>query len=55
METITIPIVIGVLGLIKKELENFLKKLPIQISIQELKKNALLGTAHIIRKTLMIK
>ena len=51
MKTTTIPVVIGALGLIKKGLEKYIK----QINITELQKITLLGTSHILRKTLSIK
>ena len=51
-KTITIPVVIGALGLIKKGTEKHIEKIPGEISLPELQKIALMGTAHILRKTL---
>ena len=55
MKATTIPVVIGVLGLIKKGLEKYTKQIPGNIKISELQKIALLGTSRILRKTLSIK
>ena len=55
MKTSTVPIVVGALGLIKKGLEKYAKQIPGQIQIVELQKIALLGSAHILRRTLSIK
>ena len=52
MRTETIPIIIGALGAIKKRLETYLGRIPGQISISELQKIILLGTAHILRRVL---
>lgn len=54
MSTQVVPVVIGALGVIKRGLERRLNKLPVFISIREIQKTALLGTAHILRKTLSI-
>ena len=54
MKTTTIPVVIGALGLIKKGLENRVKLIPGAPAIHELQKIVLLGTSHIIRRTLSI-
>ena len=51
MRTETIPaVIIGALGAIKKGLETYLRRIPGQISISELQKITLLGTAHILRR-----
>ena len=55
MKATTIPVVIGALGLIKKGLEKHIKQIPGNINITELQKIALLGTSHILRKTLSMK
>ena len=47
-----IPVVIGALGLIKKGTEKHIEKIPGKISLSECQKIALMGTAHILRKTL---
>jgi len=50
-----IPLVIGVLRLIKKGMEKCIQKIPGDTKIQELQKNTLLGMSHILRKALSIK
>ena len=50
----TMPVVIGALGLIKKELEKRILKKPGTPVTRELQKIVLLESAHIIRKTLSI-
>ena len=52
METVTIPAVIGALGMIKKGTEKHLEKIPGSPKLNEMQKIALTGTAHILRKTL---
>ena len=52
MGTETIPVLIGALGAIKKGLKTYLGRIPGQISISELQKITLLGTAHILRRVL---
>jgi len=54
MKTTTIPVVVGALGLIKKGLEKRIKKIPGTPTTQEIQKIILLGSAHIIRRTLSI-
>ena len=56
MNTMTIPIIIGALGLSgKKGMKKYINKIPASISIQETQKCVLLGTAHILRRILSIK
>ena len=55
MKTTTVPVIIGALGLVKKGTENYIGKIPGNIRITELQKIVLLGTAHILRRTLSIK
>ena len=55
MKTTTVPVIIGAFGLVKKRTENYIGKIPGNIRITELQKTVLLGTAHILRKTLSIK
>ena len=50
MRTIIIPVVIGTLGVIKKGMRSNIEKIPGKISLEELQKITLLGTAHILRK-----
>ncbi|XP_037772664.1 uncharacterized protein LOC119568276 [Penaeus monodon] len=49
MKTETIPVVIGALGLMKRGIVKFTNRIPGNISIYEIQKTALLGTAHILR------
>ena len=53
-ETTTIPVVIGALGVTKKGMRSNIEKILGKISLEELKKITLLGTAHILRKVLPI-
>ena len=55
MKTTTVPVIIGAFGLVKKGTENYIAKIPGNIRITELQKPVLLGTAHILRRTLSIK
>ena len=55
MRTTTIPVVIGALGLVKKGMEKYTNQIPGNIRIEELQKIVLLGTVHILRRTLSIK
>lgn len=50
-----IPVVIGALGVIKKGLEKYVDKIPGTVSIDELQKMTLLGTAQILISILSIK
>ena len=50
MKTVTISVVIGVSGLIKKGTEKLLEKIPGSPNIGEMQKIALTDTAHILRK-----
>ena len=52
MKTVTIPVVIGALGMIKKGTEKHLEKIPGSPNLAEMQKIALKGTAHILRKTI---
>ena len=55
MNIMTIPVIIGALGLVKKGMEKYINKIPGNISIQDTQKCVLLGTAHILRRILSIK
>ena len=52
-ETKTVPVLIGALGTIKKELDQNLQLLPGHPSSTELQKIALMSTAHVIREVLV--
>ena len=47
-----IPIVLGALGSVSKNLVHYISKLGIEIDITQTQKTALLGTARILRKVL---
>ena len=49
MNTTTIPVLIGGLGLIEKKMEKYISKIPGNIKIQQVQKCVVLGTAHILR------
>ena len=55
MRTRVIPVVVGALGVITKDFEALIKEIPGNVDGKEIQKVALLGTAHILRKTLSIK
>ena len=55
MKTTTVSVFIGAFGLVKKGIENFIGKIPGNIRVTELQKTVLLGTTHILRRTLSIK
>ena len=55
LKTITVPVVIGALAVIKKGIEKHIYKIPGKINITELQKIALLGSSHIVRKVLSIE
>ena len=52
MKTVTVPVVIGAFGMIKKGTEKRLEKIPGSPNLNEMQKITLTGTAHILRKTL---
>ena len=51
----TIPVVTGALGVIKEGQEKYVVKIPGTVSIDDLQKITLLGSARILRKVLSIK
>lgn len=55
LKTKKIPIIVGALGIIKKYSDKYITKTPGLINIYNIQKIALLGTAHILRKTLSIQ
>ena len=55
LKTTTVPVVMGALGTIKKDMENYSNKIPGNINIHELQKITLLSTAHLLRRVLSIK
>jgi len=48
-----IPVIIGATGTISKSFRKYVSNIPGKHEIKELKKTAILGTAHILRKVLM--
>ena len=54
-KTQIVPVVVGALGVIKKDIDEQICKIPGKINVTELQKIALLGSAHILRKVLSIK
>ena len=49
-----IPVIVGALGLVTKNLEKYLKSLEVDCKISVIQKSALLGTANILRKFLSV-
>ena len=54
METEAVPVVIGALGSIPKNLHHHLESLGIKVHVSMLQKSALLGTANIPQKVLSV-
>ena len=50
METEVVPVVIGALGSISKNLHRHLERLEIKVHVPTFQKSALLSTANILRK-----
>ena len=55
LKTTTVLVVMGPLGTIKKDTQNYTDKFPGNINIHELQKITLLSTAHLLRRDLSIK
>ena len=55
LKTTTVPVVMGALGTIKKDMESYSNKIPGNINIRELQKITLLSTIHLLRWVLSIK
>ena len=57
LKTTTVPVVMGALGTIKKDMETYSNKVPgnINIHVHELQKITLFSTAHLLRWVLFIK
>ena len=53
-KTKMLPIIIGALGVINKNSNNYIQEIPGNVNMYELQKIALLGTAHILRKALSL-
>ena len=54
LKTTIVPVVVGALGLIKKDTDKHIIKIPGDPSLQEIQKIVLNSTAHILRKVLSI-
>ena len=54
-KVIIIPIIIGALGMVTKNLRKYLKVAGVENGIEQLQKSCLLGTARILRKVLDCK
>ena len=52
LKTITVPVFIGALEVVKKGIEKHIDKIPGKINITELQKIALLGSSLILQKVL---
>ena len=52
MKTVTIPVVVGTLGMIKKGTGKHLEQIPGSPKLAEMQKIVLTGTAHTLTKTL---
>jgi hypothetical protein len=55
VKTNVIPVIIGATGTISKSFTKYLSNVPGIHEVKELQKTAILGTAHILRKVLMLK
>ena len=55
LKPITVPVVIGALGVVKKGIEKHIDKITGKINITELQKIALLESSHILRRVLSIE
>ena len=51
----TVPVIVGALGMVKKGCQKHLDTIPGEPQLQEIQKNVLTSTAHILRKALSIK
>ena len=51
-KVIVIPIVVGALGAVSKELDKYIEKIGITLNIGHVQNTAILGTARILRKVL---
>ena len=52
LQTTTVPVVVGALGLVSKQHARHLRRLPVPVSAAQLQKIAVLGTAYILRKVM---
>ena len=54
MKTFATPVIIGALGMVKKGTKNYIDSIPGNVSLLEIQKIAITGTAHILRRFLSI-
>ena len=54
MKIVVIPMVVDVLGTVKKEMEENIKKVPERATVTEIQKICRLGSARILRKVLRV-
>ena len=50
-----IPVIIGANGIVDKNIEKYVERIPGCNNIYKLQRSAILGTAHILRKVLTMK
>jgi len=55
VKTKVIPLIIGATGTVSKSFRKYVSNIPGKREVKELQKTAILGTAHILRKVLMLK
>jgi len=55
VKTKVIPVITGANGPISKSSRKYVSNIPGKHEVKELQKTAILGTAHILRKVLMLK
>jgi len=53
VKTKVIPVIIGATGTVSKSFRKYVSNIPGKRKVKELKKAAILGTAHVLRKVLM--
>ena len=49
---VVIPVVVGALGMVTNQLEGFIRKIGVDVSVGLLQKTCLLGTTRILRRVL---
>jgi len=52
LKRFVVPVITGATGIVTKRLQIYLETIPVKHSMDSLRKAALLGTSHIIRKVL---
>ena len=55
LKSTAIPVVVGALGIVKKEVVNRITSIPGEPNLQEIQKIVLTSTSHILRKALSIE